>query len=223
MSVMSRCFDIVVANINGLLDRVESPEAMIGQIIREMDDGLAAARRCAAGAIAAERRLGRELAEQRLAAEFWQTKARIAMSANREDLARLALIRKKEHEALAIELETQHAAALQTSKQVRAGLQSLEARLAEARRKQRSLIARHRAAQVRQELSRMAGGRLGTGLTAGAKLQRWEERLTDLEDEIAAQTEVQGMTGPEATFSNWEAEVEFDRELTALKEGNAKN
>src|ERR1700689_1236574 len=113
MSIMSRCFDVVVANVNALLDRIESPEAMIGQIIREMDDGVASARQCAAGAIAAERRLGRELAEQRTAAAFWQAKARTAVTANREDLARLALTRKKEHEALVLELETQHAAALQ--------------------------------------------------------------------------------------------------------------
>jgi len=208
----------MVANINALLDRLESPEAMIGQIIGEMEDGLAVARSYAASAIAAERRLGRELAQQRIAVEFWQTKARAAVTAKREDLARLALARKREHETLAADLATQHAAALETCTQVLASLHAVESGFAAARRKQRSLIARHRAAQVRQELCRAAGTRLGTGCTAAAKLQRWEERLTDLEDEIAAQTELQGLAGLETTFASWESEADLDRELAALKE-----
>ena len=51
----------------------------------------------------------------------------------------------------------------------------------------------------------------------GAKLRRWEERLTDLEDGIAGQTEVQGLAGVEMMFATWQAEAELDRELAALK------
>ena|ERR1700722_2033478 len=218
MRILSRCSDIIVANINAVLDKAENPEAMICQIIHEMEDGLAVARSHAASAIAAERRLSRELAEQHVGIEHWQTKARAAVAANRDDLARLALARKKELETSATELEIQHVAALETSTQVRAALHTLEANLAAARRKQHSLIARHRAAQARQELCRAAGPRLGTGVTPGAKLQHWEQRLTDLEDVIAAQTEVQGLAGPETAITTWEADAEIDRELAALKE-----
>ena len=63
---------------------------------------------------------------------------------------------------------------------------------------------------------------LTSGFTLGAKLQRWEQRLTDLEDVIAAEIEVQGLGGPEATFATWETEAELDRELAALKEENAR-
>ena len=41
MRILSRCSDILVANINALLDRAENPEAMITQVIREMEDDLA--------------------------------------------------------------------------------------------------------------------------------------------------------------------------------------
>ena len=133
MRILSRCSDIIVANINVLLDKAENPEAMIAQVIREMEDELAMARSHAASAIAAERRLNRELAEQRVGIEFWRTKARAAVAANRDDLARLALARKKELEISAAELATQHAAALETSTQVRASLHALETNLAVAR------------------------------------------------------------------------------------------
>ncbi len=222
MRILSRCSDILVAKINVLLDLAENPEAMIGQVIREMEDDVAEARGHTARAIAAERRLNRELAEQRIGIEFWQTKARAAVAANREDLARVALQRKKELETSAAELATQHTAALETSTQARAALHALESNLTLALLKQRSLIARLRAAQARRALGRAAGKRLGVGSTPGAKLQGWEQRLTDLEDLIAAETEVQGLGSPEATFAAWETEAELDRELAVLKEENAR-
>jgi phage shock protein A len=222
MRILSRCSEIIVANINALLDKAENPEVMIAQIIREMEDDLALARSHAASAIAGERRLSRDLAEQRIGIEYWQTKARAAVAANREDLARLALAHKKELEVSAADLATQHAAALETSTQVRISLRALENNLTVARRKQRSLIARHRAAQTRQALGRAAGKRLGTGVTFGAKLQHWDQRLTDLEDVTAAQAEVQGLGSPESDFATLENEAEIERELAALREENAQ-
>lgn len=222
MRILSRCSDILVANINALLDKAENPEVMIGQIIREMEDDLAIARSHAARAIAAERRLSRELAEQRIGIEFWQAKARTAVAANRADLARVALARKKELELSAAELATQHTAALEASAQVRTTLHVLETNLIAARCKQRSLIARHRAAQARQALCRAAGKRLGSGITPLGKLQHWEQRLTDLEDIIAAQTEVQGLESPGTMFATWETEADVERELAALKEEHAQ-
>jgi phage shock protein A len=218
MNILSRCANILTANFNALLDRLESPDAMVGQIIRQMEDGLAAARSYAASAIAAERRLGRELAQARTAIDYWHGKARDALTAQREDLARLALTRKKEHETLATDLAAQHATALETTSQVRASLQTLELSYAAARRKQRSLIARHRAAQARQQVCRAANTRLGRSVSAGARLERWVERLTELEDEVAAQTELQGLAGLEKTFADWQAQAEIDSEFAALKE-----
>jgi phage shock protein A len=222
MRILSRCSDILVANINALLDKAENPEAMIGQVIREMEDGLAVARGHAASAIAAERWLNRELAKQRVGIEFWQTRARAAAAANRDDLARAALAHKKELEISAAELAIQHTAALETSMQVRTSLDALETNLNVALRKQRSLIGRHRAAQARRALCGAAGKRLGSAFTPGAKLQHWEQRMADLEDAVAAETEVQGLGGPETTFATWENQAEIDRELTALKEENAR-
>lgn len=222
MRILSRCSDLIAANLNALLDKAENPEVMIAQIIREMEDGLAVARGHAAGAIAAERWLNRELTEQRTGIEYWQTKARAAVAANRDDLARLALARKKELEISAAELATQHTAALEGCAQVRTSLRVLESNLDAALRKQRSLIARHRAAQARWALCRAAGKRPGSGFTMGSKWQRWEQLLTNLEDVVAAEMEVQGLGRPEETFATWETEAELDRELAALKEENAR-
>lgn len=217
MRILTRCSDLVLANIHGLLDRLEKPIVMIEQVIREMEDRLASARSYAARAIAPERRLGREVAEQRTAVELWMNKARAAVTANRDDLARLALARKKEHERLATELTEQHKTALETSVQVRASLHAVESALAEARRRQRCLMARHGAALARQELYRAHGNPMADWSTTAAKLERFAERVTELEEEINAQDELQSLTGEEVAFAQWQFETELDQELTDLK------
>jgi hypothetical protein len=59
--------------------------------------------------------------------------------------------------------------------------------------------------------------RLGTDVAAGAKLRRWDERLSELEDEITAQMEVQGVGGVESVFGRWEMEAEIEKELGAMR------
>jgi phage shock protein A len=218
MSIFSRLSDIIAANISALLDRAENPELMIAEIIREMEEGLANAKGYAATAIAAERRIGRELEQNRFQAEHWKSKAREALVAGREDLARRALVRKREHEDLVKSLEEQHREALQTSQNVRTSLRALEARLAEARRKQRSLLARHRAAKARVELHRFVGAGIPAFCGSQAKFDRLENQLIDFEDELAAWAELnQVQTGLDVDFADLEREQAIDEELEALK------
>src|SRR5947209_9473243 len=106
MSVFSRVSDIVVANIHALLDRADS-EALLAQVIREMEAGLAEARRAAAVAVAAERRLGRERDRHRAAADHWKGRAKEALAAGRVDLARRALAERIEHDTVAADLDAQ--------------------------------------------------------------------------------------------------------------------
>src|SRR5262245_2154299 len=119
MGIFLRLSDLVSANLHFLLDKAEDPPKMIAQLIREMEDGLNEARRYAATAIAAERRLSRELDYRRAQAEHWKQKASQALALQREELARRALARKIEHDELARGLEGQYTYAVQSSVQVR--------------------------------------------------------------------------------------------------------
>ena len=219
MRILSRLSDIVAANFHALLDQVENPEALLAHVVREMEESLAAARRYAASAIAAERRIGRELEQNRVEVEHWHRKAREALTAGREDLARRALARKREHEDLVHGLEASFASVSETARNVRVLLRALEARLAEARRKQRTLLARQRAAQARIELHRTLPAGFPDLGSPGAKFERFENRLRDLEDELAAQADVQAVGGAlEEEFATFEASNEIERQLTQLKE-----
>jgi phage shock protein A len=149
MGMCRRLSGTIVASLNTLLDRAE--EALVAGLVREREEALAAARRYAALAIASERGLGRELRQNRSAAEGWENMAREALAAGREDLARRALDRKGEHEDLLRWLEAQVIAARQTTMMARASLRRLEARLAEVRCQQRALHAQHGIAAARAE------------------------------------------------------------------------
>ena len=82
MSIFSRLADIINSNISAILDRAEDPEKMIRLMIQEMEDTLVEKE--------GRRRLTR-LAEGQ--AE-WQRKAELALTRNRDDLAKGALIEK---------------------------------------------------------------------------------------------------------------------------------
>ncbi len=221
MGIFTRVSDIITANLNALLDRAENPEAMLAQIIREMADGLSRARPYAAVAIAAERRLRRDRDDNRLQAEHWKGRAAEALASGREDLARRAIERKQEHDAIARTLDEQYTDAAQTAESARTALRALEARLAEARQKQRTLIARHRTAEVRVEVHRHLGaGRAGFA-TSQTRFDRWEDRLTRATDELAAEADLQDTAALEAEFAALDRQLAIERELESLRHAGA--
>src|ERR1051326_5815816 len=88
--VFSRARDIFAANMAELLDRAEDPARMIRMIILEMEETLVEVRSCAARQIADIKEMRR--ARQRLVEiqENWTAKAELALSKDREDLAKAA-------------------------------------------------------------------------------------------------------------------------------------
>lgn len=217
MPIVSRIYGILTANLNALLDRAENPEVMLEELIREMEDSLTRARRYAAVALAAEGRLRHDRDDNRQRAEQWESRAREALAAGREELARRALARKQEHDAAARELDAEHAEAEQAGESARAALEALEARLAEARHKQRVLLARHRTAQVRIEVYHHLGiGRTNFGVSR-TRFDRLADRLSQQIDELAAEAELYDVSRLEAEVTELERRLAIDRELEAMK------
>jgi phage shock protein A len=136
MSFFSRLSDIVSIKLEDLIAEQVDPAAAMTRIVSEIEEGLAGAKRSVAAAGASEERLKTELDERRKQAAWWGNKAREELAADQEEAARQALMRKRETEDLAAGLEQQLAAATSTRDHLSTTMRAIEARLAEARRRQ---------------------------------------------------------------------------------------
>ncbi|QDT57417.1 Phage shock protein A [Caulifigura coniformis] len=139
MPYFSRLTDIVTCNLTLLLKESENPQEALEQIIREMKDGVAGAHRSAATAARNLEKIEAEIAEQKSQIDGWMTRAKAHLERNDENQARLALMRKKEVEALIAGLEQQRGAAAATCRHLQTTQAALEARLHDAERRRAGL------------------------------------------------------------------------------------
>ncbi len=96
MGVFSRFLDIVNANINSLLDKAEDPEKMLKLMMQEMEDTLIELKSTCAESIASKNSLDRKIQETEASVERWVDRAKLALDKGKEDLAREALVMKKQ-------------------------------------------------------------------------------------------------------------------------------
>ncbi len=216
-NLFKRISDVLTANLNDLVDRVEDPERMIKQLIREMEENVNSAREGVIDALASEKQLARELDSQRRQAEDWYNRARRALEIGNETLAREALTRKKEHDDIVANLQASWESARRTSERLKAQLRALETKLEEARLKKSSLVARQRAAQAREQMDKVTD-RFQTGLDLDNSFGRMADKVGEMEARMEARAEVYGDYSPvEREFLKMEVDTEIEAELAVLK------
>jgi len=104
MGIFSRTRDIIAANFNDMLEKAEDPAKMIRLIILEMEETLVEVRTSSARTIADQKEMRRHVGKlDRLQAD-WGEKAQLALSKDREDLARAALLEKKKAADMGVQL-----------------------------------------------------------------------------------------------------------------------
>ncbi len=213
MGIFSRFTDIVNSNINSLLDKAEDPEKMVRLIIQEMEDTLVEVRSTSAKTLAEKKELTRRAERLKQEAEDWAQKAELALTKDREDLARAALLEKKKvadaAEAVDKELEVidDHIQKLQHE------IAQLQEKLADAKNRQKSIILRQKSATTRLEVKK----RLDSGKVDDA-LMRFEKFETKI-DNIEAQIESYDMGKKTLAdeINDLENANNIDDELAALK------
>src|SRR3954471_926111 len=104
MGIFSRTRDIIAANVTDLLDKAEDPAKMIRMIILEMEETLVEVRASAARVIADQKEMRRQITKLEGVQASWTEKAELALSKDREDLAKAALVEKQKAGDLAAQL-----------------------------------------------------------------------------------------------------------------------
>ncbi len=214
MGIFTRVRDIINSNISAMLDRAEDPEKLVKLMIREMEDTLIEIKANCAGAMAAKKKIRREMETMLEQARAWDSRAALALDKGREDLAREALVEKRRfvERAEALEEELEQAKAIVT--QYQSDIMQLEDKLGAAREKQRILVQRHRHAQDRRR-TQSDIRRFDTS-DAVRRFEEFEQRIDRMEAE-ANLVNYGRKPSLEEQFAAIEGDKEIERELEALK------
>src|SRR5687768_8414501 len=214
MGIFSRTRDIFAANFTELLDKAEDPARMIRMIILEMEETLVEVRASAARSIADGKEMRRAITRLDELQMSWTDKAELALSKDREDLAKAALMERQKAADMAVGLKAEIAVIDETLKSYEADIAKLQGKLREARARQNAIATRFESAVTRAKAREMLNG----GRTEDA-FSRFEvlERRADFAE---GRAEALGMTGPkslEEEIAELKAAEKVDAELEAMK------
>lgn len=217
MGTLQRISMMIRSNLDDMIRRAEDPGRMLDQAVLDMRAQRGQAQAQVAVAIADEHRVRRERDAHLQAASGWERRAMLALETGNEGLAREALTRKTQHDETAA---TWHAHWVQHKQGVdalRAALTALAHKIDHADRQRRLLAARAARAHAQMSIARTLSAI--DGASPLTTLQRMEDRVTQLEAQAEAQTEL--VAGPdaglEAQFRALESSQAVDDQLAALK------
>jgi phage shock protein A len=220
MGIFSRTRDIIAANVTELLDRAEDPAKMIRMIIMEMEETLVEVRASAARSIADQKEMRRQIAKLELLQDSWTEKAALALSREREDLAKAALVEKQKAGDMAGVLKAEIAVLDDGMRASEADIAKLQHKLREARTRQNAIMNRIETAQNRTRMREMYGGS-----KVEEAFSRFEliDRRADLAE---GRAEALSLGGPRKTLEDEISELrnseKVEAELEALKASIAK-
>jgi phage shock protein A len=209
--VFSRARDIFAANMTELLDRSEDPSRMIRMIILEMEETLVEVRASAARSIADIKEIRRAVSRLDELQSDWTGKAELALSKDREDLAKAALVERQKAADMADGLRDELNQLEQVLKGYEVDIAKLQGKLREARARQNAIAARFESALTRARAREIMHG--GRTADAFAKFELLERRA----DFAEGRCEALGITTLEDEIDQLRADEKIDAELESLK------
>lgn len=160
MGFWDRLKRLFSTNINAALDAVEDKEAALEQIVKDMSAEHRKTKGYLAEAIVHLKKLERDAEKHKETAEAYLKKAKAILADADESndyLAREALARKKEEEAVA----AQYTAAAENQKKavetLKANIDAMEKKISDATRKKQVLLAKKQMAETQTKIASMAG------------------------------------------------------------------
>jgi phage shock protein A len=215
MGMLSRMSDIVQANVNAILDKAEDPAKVLKLLVQEMDETLVELRSVAATHLAEKKRLQRKVEKTQEQTDSWQANAALAVTKNREDLARAALAEKHQCQQQLIGFQKELNVIEESLNNLQADTTKLQEKLVEARAKQNSFVVRERSVTVRlQAKNNTSAERIDVAIN---RFEQYERRIDDLESQVDAFDLLRSSQNLSSQFVQLEAEEKIEQELAALR------
>jgi phage shock protein A len=180
-----------------------------------MEDTLVEVRTNSAKAIADKKELARKVESMEAAIDEWQQKATLALTKQREDLARSALIEKQKLQDMLKGLHTEQTLVEETIDKLTGEISKLETKITETRAKQQALAIRSQTASNRRDVQK----HLHTARTseAMAKFEQYSRKIDEMEAEADLYAKTGNAKSLDQEFAELQAQDEIEKELEKLK------
>ncbi|HKS88295.1 MAG TPA: PspA/IM30 family protein [Stellaceae bacterium] len=218
MSVFGRVADILQAKTHKLLNILEDPNETLDLSYEKMIAGLQETKLHLADVVAQQKSLERQIAAAEAETGKAEDDARVALQANREDLAKAALAHK--HSALEKlqSLKQAHEAVLPQAQKLLDYEKKLEERIESFRLQKEVMKTSYTAAAAQAKVSQSMAG-IGTSFSGvGDTLRRAQDKVEGMRakaDALESLTEAGVLSDP------LDSRRSEERELDALRVGNA--
>ncbi|MGB9825343.1 MAG: PspA/IM30 family protein [Desulfofundulus sp.] len=224
MKLFKRMRDLLEASITDILNKAEDPEKMLNlyieRAVEELKQFNVQVNRAVADELALRQKV--ESAEKEIAS--WTAQARVAVQQGRDDLARVALERKRSAEASLEDYRTQLADQQKAVAELRENYRLLGEKLNRAKAERDQLVIRKRRAEALKEASEAVQQVAGaSALSDFDRMREKVERLeaearagsispgSSLEDEFARLEETARQQGVEEELARLKAELKKDQ------------
>lgn len=215
MGIFQRAGDLVKANINDLLDRAENPEKMVKQIIIDMEKELQQCTDALGQAMGSQRQMKKQLDKAKAESQEWENKAKMALKAGKQDLAKQALAKKVNADKQVEQFQPMYDQCTAQVDTIRGQVDALKMKLDEARSRQSTLIARSKMADAQKSMAKTLGSMDSS--SAFSKLDKMEEKIEAKEAQADAFSDLAGTANStEDPFAELEANSAVDDELARL-------
>lgn len=220
MAILDRFGDIVKANINALLDKMEDPAKMIDQYLRNLLEDLAEVKSSTAAVMAEETRTKRLVDANQAEVAKYLGFAQKALEAGNEGDARTFIAKKQQLESAGAGLMTAYATAHENAGKMRQMHDKLVSDIQMLQDRREMIKAKVTVAKTQQTLNKASGSAARTQGAMDA-FDRMEGKANQMLDEANAMTELNMEPIDEAKALEKKyadkSTVSIDEELARLK------
>ncbi len=199
------------------VEKAEDPEVILAEAQDSMRRELEKARESAIQAVAARNQLRTMLQDQQNRSATLEAKARAALKANDEELARHILVEKSSNDSAIEALKAQLAQAEQAAENVKSSIKQMEVHVKQRAAEQLALKTSWRQAKIQEQINKALSGISLEGQDQA--FNRAKDKITELQSRADARTELAGenLNSRMTKLDNIVVNEKADAELEALK------